>query len=244
MNRLIVVISAVGAMLVFLVAPVVDADMIALYDLGGSAGELGSLAAGTADANVAAGNLVVSANIGSDWFFAGTWPGMPNYPGWYGVGNTYGPYGNQAEAAYLASNYYLSLTVTADAGYELNLTQLSFDEAASGPSTDDWYLFTDVNGFTVGNSVDTADFVGSQGSLTYNTPIVDLSGAAYQGLSGIELRIYFGNSSSGAKFFDNVELTGTVDETNGAEIPEPGTLLLLGTGALTLLGYMRRRSMT
>jgi hypothetical protein len=29
----------------------------------------------------------------------------------------------------------------------------------------------------------------------------------------------------------------------GGEIPEPGTLLLLGTGVLGVLGYMRRRRM-
>lgn len=82
-------------------------------------------------------------------------------------------------------------------------------------------------------------FVKKNGSLLWSTNISNLNGAAFN-VANIDMNandfLYFGVSPAGTDYYDTTILKGTM---NVSPIPEPGTLMLLGTGLVGLLGFKR-----
>ena len=103
---------------------------------------------------------------------------------------------------------YFTFTVTANAGFTLNLTNLSFDVARGGGATPrGWVLLSSVDGFT--NPIDSQDVPTQRNTLTPTT--VDLSGASFQGLHAVTFRMYAYTPSGGQSVeFSNVTLNGKV----------------------------------
>jgi hypothetical protein len=129
----------------------------------------------------------------------------------------------------ISGNEYVVVTITPNAGYELDLTSLTLDygyslAAASVPAGVGVEIgvsvFSSVDGFSapaaLANRSFTAGDTSSQpGGILYQNVNVDLTGPAYQGLSGpIEFRIYYHDSSNvptqPIHRLDNFTLNGAV----------------------------------
>lgn len=138
---------------------------------------------------------------------------------------------------------YFTLTVSADSGYSLDLTQLSFRTALSNITglTRNWMLDYSIDGGAFVNNFANGSFTGPQ-TTPDNTPAwspftVDLSSPTFDAVSSITFRfLQFGGSSpmNHAAFYDKIQLTGDV-----TAIPEPGTLALC-SGALLLFAGRRK----
>ncbi|WP_435892612.1 PEP-CTERM sorting domain-containing protein [Oceaniferula spumae] len=140
--------------------------------------------------------------------------------------------GNDLAGA-IAANDYFTFTVTAESGFILNLQNLTLDVGRAANGAEDFYVFSDVDGFADGQQIGSAVDITTAGT---SLP-VDLSDSKYSGLSSIEFRIYVddrasNNDTSSATFVDNVVLTGDA-------VPEPSSVALLGLGGLALI--LRRR---
>jgi hypothetical protein len=71
---------------------------------------------------------------------------------------------------------------------------------------------------------------------TFGNQTVDLTGAAFQGLTSITFDVYGYVNNGGDMQFDNFTVNGTI-----APVPEPGVLALTGIGMSGLFGLMARR---
>jgi len=137
------------------------------------------------------------------------------------------------------NNYYFAFTVTVNAGYELDLTQLQYDYVAAQPYEFYVGVYSDKTGFTNGDGLYERENDQNNGTTyTYNDETVSLSSiSALQGLTGTtEFRFYVsdGSTSTTRIFnFDDITLSGDV-----SAIPEPGAALL---GSLGLLALLHRR---
>lgn len=126
-----------------------------------------------------------------------------------------------------SSDDYISFTVTPNNPLKLNLDSLTFDARYfnQGAFSAQYSVFSSVDGFAT-------SLTGNQNlSSTLTTYTVDLSAAAYQGLSAVTFRIAFGDSNNGANngvLLDNLTL-------NGAAVPEPHEYAALA--GLGLLGF-------
>lgn len=138
---------------------------------------------------------------------------------------------------------YFKFTLTPDASFQANLTDLFFDFSGNGASSDPT---TNTISFFVRSSVNSyASNIGGTASVTkdgntaatYQRHSVDLSAAEFQGLtSDVEFRLYIyqtSSSSSDVARFDNLTLNGNV-----VAVPEPSVAILAGLG---FLGLLRRR---
>jgi len=142
------------------------------------------------------------------------------------------------EALAFANNDYFEFTVTAQPGYELDLTSLVLDYDASFNTVDRGYsIRSSLNGYadTAFDYVELAD----TGSVnTFLTQTYLLSDPLYQNITGaVTFRIYVydaANNVNSTLRFDNVILNGTA-----SLVPEPSRALLLFGGVAMLL--MRRR---
>lgn len=128
---------------------------------------------------------------------------------------------------------YYEFTVTADSGYQLDLSSLTFDYNQTN-SGDSYAVY-------VRSSLDA--FVGDlhsfsrAGSTTFIGRTVDLSAVEFNGLTGITFRFYFTDTSGStgrAHVIDNVVLDGAV-------IPEPASWTLACLGGAILLRRRRGR---
>lgn len=133
---------------------------------------------------------------------------------------------------------YFFFTVTADAGYELNLDGIELDAQRAGSSPDRITVFALPDG---DDSLE-ATIVDNQRLNTTFTNYgggANLQGAAFQSLDSIEIRVVFHGNNQGGGFneVDNVVLTG-----ESVLIPEPASLALLGLGGLCLLPRRRRNA--
>jgi hypothetical protein len=156
-----------------------------------------------------------------------------------GVGYTGEPNLSAARANFAESsdraNVYFTFTVDANAGYELDLSSLTFNVAQGGGTalTRDYDVRSSADGFAT--------------SLTGVVPIptvrptwtavtVPLSGGAFQDLTSpitFQVRIFTPTVSQNVDF-DDITVNGTV-----AAVPEPNSLAVLAIGACML---RRRRS--
>ena len=148
----------------------------------------------------------------------------------------------------IPANDYFSFTVAPDAGYEMDLTSLTFDLGYTRIGSFEskqfrTYLLTDIDGFTTGGLLgyDTVDVTVNGGSLQYPNPTasISLGGAQFQDLTGtVEFRLYIADNTGGNDYIhriDNIGLNGTV-----SVIPEPATMGLLGIGGLVTMALRRR----
>ena len=107
---------------------------------------------------------------------------------------------------------YVEVVLTAASGYELDLSSLAADlqRSTTGPASIE--LRTSADGF--------AAAVGPVVAVptAFGTSTFDLSGASFQNLAAITLRLYgYGASSAGGTLrFDDVTVGGTVEATGGA----------------------------
>ncbi len=152
--------------------------------------------------------------------------------GYFSIDNV----GGSATSVSNFDNAFLAITITADAGQTLNLTELSLDSAAFTSNNRRGYeIYAEVDGGTFDPGdllIDVNDENASRANPANHS--ADLTGAKYQGISSITF-----------KFFPLTDLSGrTVDFKNftveGEVIPEPASLALLGLGGLMML--KRRRA--
>jgi len=82
-------------------------------------------------------------------------------------------------------------------------------------------------------------FIKKNNSLLWSVNLSGSNGAAFN-VANIDMNandfLYFGVSPAGTDYYDTTILKGTM---NVSPIPEPGTLMLLGTGLVGLLGFKR-----
>ncbi|MBC2592922.1 hypothetical protein H5P28_01485 [Ruficoccus amylovorans] len=175
------------------------------------------------------GPTIVDENITAD---NATWEGIN------GTGSGYGGTYNSAwtQTANLGQSFndtqFLSITLTADEGSALYLNSLTFDLGGTRNSGSNNYTVNAVvrtsadnytNDLAVNTGGDTiASTTFNTTSPSYNTFTVDLSGAQYQGLETIELRIYAYVTSTPVTTIyyrlDNVTVEGST------VIPEPAVI--------------------
>ncbi|MGJ8655205.1 MAG: PEP-CTERM sorting domain-containing protein [Akkermansiaceae bacterium] len=227
-----------------------QAALIAEYDfnhsptatvtvLSGSLASSSLFAATDNDANVTASNISVGSGLTGltyvsnteDYFQIAEGNGMSD-----GVHADGGDITTDMNAAYAAGDY-IEFLVTAGAGFTLDLTTLTFDFARAERGTNDYAVLTSVDGFSAYAAL--VDQAAPEGlpSVAGAAQSVDLSAAAYQGLSDITFRVIFDdrqNDTGGASasVIDNIIVNGTV-------VPEPSSTALLGLGGLALI--LRRR---
>ncbi|MGH0034735.1 MAG: hypothetical protein ACQGVK_06870 [Myxococcota bacterium] len=113
-------------------------------------------------------------------------------------------------AGAVAADQWVGFTVTADPGTLLDLDDLTFDVVRNSGGALDYAIRTSVDGFAA-NLVFADDVI----TESQTNQLIDLSGAAFDSLSSIEIRIYFDDrfaddgGSSGTRV-DNVVLNGLV----------------------------------
>lgn len=165
-----------------------------------------------------------------------------------------GSSGSADTAAALENGDYFSFTLSPTSGNQLSLLNFTVDISANGTGTGgsattntaQFALFSSSDGFAAGTPL-LGDILAPAASetaldgaaLAYTRYTVDLSGEAFQNLTGTTtFRLYIANSSSavGANArLDNVTVNGTV-----AAVPEPSALAFVSLGALAL-GTARSR---
>jgi hypothetical protein len=183
---------------------------------------------------------VVDANASSTNFIAGAGLASPSISG---TATASGWQAGSAAAALTASDFW-QFTVTADAGYQLNLESLTFDysrQSSNGPSNLQVYL----DGALVGSPTS----VAVPGSFS-----LDLS--SFSGLAEAVFQIVAwgantgtpGGTSAGNLSLDNLVLSGEVSQVNGdvgppptAEIPEPMSIAVWSLLGVAGLAYRWRR---
>jgi hypothetical protein len=132
-----------------------------------------------------------------------------------------------------AAQAYLQVTVTAAAGYELNLDTFTFDGAKGGAATPRTYeAHSSVGGLAISSDPSTPGQVLASGSFAATrgaagsaavlpTITVDLSGAAYDHLSTLTMRLYFYTPTISQNIdLDNLIFNG---EVVAVTVPEPAT---------------------
>jgi hypothetical protein len=205
------------------------------FDFAGTTGNVASFAYnGTPIPNVTVGNLdkvgvTTSSSTGNSR--ASGWPtgattGSDTFTGTINLGS------------------YFEFTLTADTGYTIDMTSISFGigRSATGPRQWEWRTSVDTFGSTVGTyTTINAGLTNSSGVLTnpdsnssWTGNVLDLSGASYKDLSSITLRFYGYNSEAAT---GTGGLQGNLSFA-GEAIPEPGAALL---GSLGMLCLLRRR---
>jgi len=136
-------------------------------------------------------------------------------------------------------------TVTANSGFALNLSSLTFDDQRSGTGPVTWTLV--INGTTVVSSQATHT------SILAGNNSVSLSGLTFQNLGSVDVKIsgFGATGGSGTWRVDNVTLNGTVDRAV-ASVPDSlpfafdatvmGGVMLLYLGGRVRLAPVRVRS--
>ena|SRR5437773_386769 len=148
-----------------------------------------------------------------------------------------------------AAQAYFQVTLTANAGYELNLDSFTFDGARGGASTPRTYevhssvagLLNDASTFPTSTSLNSGSFTAARGAAgstdTLPTITTDLSSAAYDHLSTLTMRIYFYTPTVSQNIdIDNITFNGSV-----VPVPEPAMVSAGLAVAVAALSRRRRR---
>ena len=146
-------------------------------------------------------------------------------------------------AGAVAAGEFVSVTLTANDGFALDLDSLTFEVARAANGAQDYAVFSDVTGFAAADAIAFGDNVIPVGPITSAAELqtVDLSSTVFDGLDSIEFRVVYDD-----RFTDNDPPSATVLDTftvNGsvvaAAVPEPSAIVVLGLGSLGML--VRRR---
>lgn len=139
------------------------------------------------------------------------------------------------EAEAIDSDVFFEFCVSADPGFALDLTRLTFDASRGSSSSErGWALHTSLDSFATTVDWSVVTDASSNGMESF---VVDLTGDTFQYLEGdvvFRMYLYTGGSDKSIDF-DNLTLLGHVVET-----PEPGTLALLATGLVGFFALRRR----
>jgi len=151
-----------------------------------------------------------------------------------------------------SSSQYLGVTITANAGYVLDLSSFSFLLGGTNLSASNYTVDSNLRtsaeatAFSTNVSltpgpVTTASYLipASTSDPIFTTFAADLSGASYQNLQQITLRLYTYDSLNSATAylrFDSLTLSGSV-----AAVPEPSSRALMVAGFALLVGVGLRR---
>jgi hypothetical protein len=147
----------------------------------------------------------------------------------------------------ITAGHYIEISISVTNGYKLNLSSIEMNGQASSTGWSDAAFMSAIAGYTAGNELDSVTGIaGITGGLDtdssgWGSPI-DLSGAAYQGLTGTTtFRIYGWGASSGSGVSYIRSLSGDDLVINGAVsvVPEPAALSMIGFGGLLML-FVRR----
>lgn len=134
---------------------------------------------------------------------------------------------------------FFEFTVTADAGYELNLDDLALDGFSEPRGvTMTIYLQSSLGGFGSANPVIASGTFIEAPMTSPDSLTLDLGAAQFDGLSSITFRLFISDDKTQNNQIgrlDNIRLSGVV-----SLIPEPASVALLGLGAL-MIGARRRR---
>lgn len=137
----------------------------------------------------------------------------------------------------VANDQFFQFTVAPEAGYQFDLSTLSFIGAKGGSSSPrGWVLRSSLDDF--GSTIATSVIEAT--SPTFEWFGVDLGSAFRDVDTDLTFRVYgFAPPTSGiGLFFDNIVLDGQVAL---APVPEPATFGLMGLG-LAALAFKRRRA--
>ena len=216
-----------------------EADVIANYNFSAD------LSATASDANVTANALTVGAGLGASGR----------------SGSSFSLFARASETdadneisivKAIAAADYFSFTVDVAAGFQMDLTSLSFDAGYTRIGSFEGkrfktYLLTSIDGFDDAGDIigsETVDVTVNGGSLQYpnGTTTNSLAGAQFQGITtSTEFRLYIADDTGVSDYIhriDNLVLNGVVS----AAVPEPSGLVLLGSGFAALLFARRRRA--
>lgn len=140
--------------------------------------------------------------------------------------------GVHTSADNLSGGEYMTFTITADAGFKLNLNDIDFRAARNGGGGTinqlDLYVSVDNGAFTkIGGTISLSD-TSSPGTTTR-----DLSGSAFQDIQKAQFAFVFFGGNLNRGYLDDIVLSGEV-------VPEPASMALLGLGSLFLIAGRRR----
>lgn len=195
--------------------------------------------AGVAAANISGGDLTLGSGVNSS-----------TSAGEYGF-KISGANEQTTLAGAITENHYIQFTLLADSGFVFNLTSLEINGQTSATGADDIAVMTSVDGFTSGDQIASLSGRHVVGTGDFDTDAsgfgsaIDLSGAGYQNLTSLTIRLYGWNttSSSGTTVIrnlsgDDLVINGT---TAVSAVPEPSTYaLIFGAAALGFCVYGRR----
>lgn len=144
-------------------------------------------------------------------------------------------------------DHYIQISVTVASGYELDLNNIEMYGQSSGTGWDALAFMSAIAGYTAGNELETVTGIsGDTGgfdtdSSGWGAPI-DLSGAAYQNLTGTTTFRLYGWGATGSTGVSSLrDLSGDDLVINGTltVVPEPATIGLIVLAGL-LAGTVRR----
>lgn len=135
----------------------------------------------------------------------------------YVAGNPGSAFNTNSYGAAFDPTDYVEATVSANPGFVLDLTQFAAEVYRSGTGPQNVEIRTSVDNYAAPITAATIPL-----ATTWQVISVTLTGAAYQGLSSITVRIYaYGATgttpANGTLRFDNVTLSGAVTPVGGAE---------------------------
>ncbi|MGA2797085.1 MAG: hypothetical protein ABSE63_05880 [Thermoguttaceae bacterium] len=166
-------------------------------------------------------------------------------------GNNFSTTAN-TEALAIAANNFVTLSLTAQPGYTLSLSDIpayNIRHSATGPLTGIWQYQVDSGSFVdIGGAIAWGSVTTSAGNAE---PAIDLSGFSdLQNVAAgttVTLRcVTWGATSTGGTWYFNEPTSHTTApdlavEGNVTVVPEPSALIVLAMGGLCLLPFVRRK---